>query len=145
MRDAYERSRGGAGTDLILTLGDNAYSDGTEREYERCFFDVYRDQLKRAILWPAFGNHDARSADSATESGVYYDLFTLPRLGQAGGVAFRRRGLLFVRYANVPTSSAWIPRGMTRRRAGDAPLAQTDPRREPATWMIAYWHHPPYS
>jgi len=87
VRDAYERSRGGAGTDLILTLGDNAYSDGTEREYERCFFDVYRDQLKRAILWPAFGNHDARSADSATESGVYYDLFTLPRLGQAGGVA----------------------------------------------------------
>ena len=29
----------------------------------------------------------ASSADSATQTGTYYDIFTLPKFGEAGGVA----------------------------------------------------------
>ena len=38
-------------------------------------------------LLPTLGNHDAHSATSSTQSGPYYEIFSLPTTGQAGGIA----------------------------------------------------------
>jgi Calcineurin-like phosphoesterase len=94
VRDAYERRTGIRRTDLVLALGDNAYSGGTDAQYQRAFFDIYRDLFKHSVLWPAMGNHDARSADSATESGVYYQLNRRTALlGKGNDIALQPRRL----------------------------------------------------
>lgn len=86
VRDAYYKHTGTRHTDLWLMLGDNAYSTGTDAEYQIAVFDMYRDILRKSVTWPTLGNHDAGSAASITQSGVYYDIFTLPTRGQAGGL-----------------------------------------------------------
>lgn len=121
---------------------------------QRGFFDVYRHSLKHAVLWPALGNHDAYSADSDTESGVYFDLFTLPRRGQAGGAASGTEAYYSFTYANAHficldsedsnlaqdgEMLSWLRRDLEQSLAL---VHSTTPR---ADWIIAYWHHPPYS
>src|SRR5262245_34111337 len=86
VRDAYYRATGARHTDAILMLGDNAYSFGTDHEYQGAVFEMYSAILRNTVLWPTLGNHDARSCNSATQTGVYYDIFTMPTLGEAGGV-----------------------------------------------------------
>ena len=87
VRDAYYRFSSVRHTDLWLMLGDNAYRTGSDDQYQAAVFDMYPEMLRRSVLWPTLGNHDAFSANSTNQSGVYYDVFTLPTLGQAGGVA----------------------------------------------------------
>jgi hypothetical protein len=86
VRDAFTAFAADRPADLWLMLGDNAYQDGTDAEYQRAVFDMYPDMLANDVLWPTLGNHDGHTADSRTQSGPYYDLFTLPRAGEAGGV-----------------------------------------------------------
>ncbi len=52
------------GVDLILTTGDNAYSSGTYAEFDEHVFDVYRDLLHGAVLFPTPGNHDYSTDDA---------------------------------------------------------------------------------
>ncbi len=72
---------------LILTLGDNAYSFGTDEEFQKGFFEMYTGILPNTPLYTTFGNHDAGirkdfiafSARSYPKPrGTYYDIFSLP-------------------------------------------------------------------
>jgi hypothetical protein len=87
VRDAYKNFAGETATDLWLMLGDNAYNDGTDSEYQAAVFDTYPEILRQASVWPTLGNHDGHSASSASQSGPYYDIFTLPKNAEAGGLA----------------------------------------------------------
>lgn len=73
--------------DLVLTLGDNAYHNGTDKEFQKGFFEPYADLLANTPLLTCFGNHDSGldrqflsySARSYPyPRGVYYDVFSLP-------------------------------------------------------------------
>ena len=58
------------------------------------------------------GNHDGHSADSVTQTGPYYDIFTLPENAEAGGVASGTEAyysLITGRYI----LSAWSPTKLT--------------------------------
>jgi Calcineurin-like phosphoesterase/Purple acid Phosphatase, N-terminal domain len=131
--------------DLWMMLGDNAYTSGTDAEYQAAVFDTYPETLRRAVLWPTFGNHDAEAADSATQSGPYYDIFTLPTAGEAGGVPSGTEAYYSFDYGNVhvvcldSTESDRSAHGPMVRWL-EADLAAT-----PAEWTIAFFHHPPYS
>ena len=83
--EAYQKYAGDRYTDLWLMLGDNAYNTGTDKEYQKAVFDIYPDLLARSPLWSTIGNHDAHSVDAATQTGIYYDIFTLPKNGEIGG------------------------------------------------------------
>lgn len=145
VRDAYERASVGIHTDLVLTLGDNAYSDGTERQFDVRFFDVYRQPFKRAVLWPAFGNHDARNASSKTESGVYYDLFTLPCLGEAGGVPSGSEAWYAFDFGNAHFICLDSQDTDLSEQGRMVPWLRRDLAANRQLWTIAFWHHPPYS
>lgn len=88
MRNAWLAFNGTNYTDGWILLGDNAYNSGTDAEYQTNFFNIYQGSMtKNHVLWPAPGNHDyanttARQADHAIP---YYDMFTLPKNGEAGG------------------------------------------------------------
>ena len=145
VRDAYDAFAGATHTDLWIMLGDNAYIDGTDAQYQAAVFDMYPAMLRRSVLWPAIGNHDAHSADSPTESGVYFDIFTLPRNGESGGLASGTEAYYSFDHANIhfivldSDDSDRAPTGDMLAWLEDD-LAATSQQ-----WLIALWHHPPYS
>ncbi len=145
VRDAYLGYTGSTATDLWLMLGDNAYTSGTDAEYQAAVFDTYAATLRNSVLWPTLGNHDGISADSASQSGPYYDSFTLPAAAQAGGVASGTEAYYSFDYGDI--HFICLESYETDRSAGGpmmtwlaADLADTT-----ANWIIAFFHHPPYS
>ncbi|MBK7951921.1 MAG: metallophosphoesterase [Deltaproteobacteria bacterium] len=44
--------------DLFLLLGDNAYLDGTDAQWQGAFFDIYPEIMKGAQVVPTIGNHE---------------------------------------------------------------------------------------
>jgi Calcineurin-like phosphoesterase/Purple acid Phosphatase, N-terminal domain len=131
--------------DLWMMLGDNAYASGTDAEYQAAVFDLYPAILRRAVLWPTLGNHDAIAADSATQSGPYYDIFTLPTAGEAGGVPSGTEAYYSFDYGNVHVVCL---DSSESDRTASGPMAQwlrADLAATTAEWTVAFFHHPPYS
>ena len=145
VRDVYKKFTGTRPTDLWLMLGDNAYPEGTDADYQKAVFEIYPDTLRTSPLWPALGNHDARSANSVTQSGVYYDIFTLPTLGQAGGVPSGTEAYYSFDYAN--THFVCLD-SHDSDRTPDGPMAQwlrADLAATTRDWIVAFFHHPTYT
>lgn len=143
--DAYTAFTGSTHTDLWLMLGDNAYNSGTDSEYQAAVFDMYPDRLRTSVLWPTLGNHDGISADSATQTGPYYDSFTLPTNGEAGGLASGTEAYYSFDYGNI--HFICLESHETSRASGGAMMSwlQQDLAATTQEWIIAFWHHPPYS
>ena len=145
VRDAYAEYAAGLDPDVWLMLGDNAYESGTDEEYQRAVFDMYAPLLRRTVLWPTLGNHDGYSADSSSESGPYYDIFTLPRAGEAGGVGSHTEAYYSFDHANI--HFVCLDSYGSDRSPGSPMLAwlEQDLQATRQTWIVAFWHHPPYS
>lgn len=145
VRDAFLGYMGGSTPDLWIMLGDNAYNDGRDSEYQRAVFDMYPQTLRSSVLWSTLGNHDGHSADSASQSGPYYDIFTLPTEGEAGGVPSGTEAYYSFDYANVHFVCL---DSYDSNRAQNGPMLTwmvNDLMATNATWIVAFFHHPPYS
>ena len=145
VRDAYYRFAGQRATDVWLMLGDNAYTNGTDAEYQTRMFDVYRDLLRNTVLWSTFGNHEALSSSSASQSGPYYDAFTFPTAGESGGAPSGTEAYYSFDYGNVHficLNSDDVPRSPTEPMLT---WLRNDLAQNTQQWTIAFFHHPPYS
>ena len=91
VRDAYKAWSASQPADFMIMLGDNAYSNGTDSEYQNAVFNTYPELLRQLPVWPTLGNHDGYSADSGTQTGPYYEIFDLPTNAEAGGLERRRQ------------------------------------------------------
>ena len=145
VRDAYLAFTGGRRTDVWLMLGDNAYFDGTDAEYQAAVFDMYPSLLKNTVLWSTFGNHEFRSSKSASQTGPYYDSFTFPTAGEAGGTPSGTEAYYSFDHGNVhfvSLNSHDVP-----RLPGDPMLTwlRDDLAQNTRDWTIVFFHHPPYS
>jgi len=131
--------------DFWLMLGDNAYNTGTDAEYQAAVFNIYPEFLRQLPLWATLGNHDAGSASSATQTGPYYSIFEFPKNAEVGGWSSFTEAYYSFDYANIHficLNSQDVDRsvGGTMMQWLEADLADnTQP------WVIAFWHHPPYS
>jgi len=145
VRDAYTTFTGTRHTDLWLMLGDNAYNDGTDAEYQAAVFAMYPEMLRKSVLWPTLGNHDGHTADSASQTGPYYDIFSLPRNGEAGGLASGTEAYYSFDYGNV--HFVCLESHETSRSPSGAMLTwlASDVASTARDWVIAFWHHPPYT
>ena len=145
VRDAYLAFAGTRYTDLWLMLGDNAYNSGTDNEYQSAVFNMYPTVLRQSVLWPTLGNHDGISADSATQTGPYYDIVTLPTLGEAGGLASGTEAYYSFDYGDI--HFICLESFETDRSAAGPMMTwlASDLASTSKTWVIAFWHHPPYS
>lgn len=145
VRDGYAAFTGTRGSDLWLMLGDNAYNDGLDHEYQAAMFDVYPTMLRNTVLWPAYGNHDGYGSDAATNTGPYYDIFSLPKGGEAGGVASGTEAYYSFDYANIHFVA--LESFETDRSPAGAMLSwlQRDLAANTQPWVVAFFHHPPYS
>ncbi len=147
VRDAYKAKVAAESrpTDLWLMLGDNAYNDGKDYQYEVAVFDMYPELLRQAPVWPTRGNHDKSVTLGSGANAAYYDIFTLPTAGEAGGLLSGTEAYYSFDHANIhfivldSFGSSNAPGGaMLTWLEND--LSSTD-----QDWVIAYWHHPPYT
>ncbi len=145
VRDVYYKFTGDRPTTFWLLLGDNAYPDGTDSDYQKAIFEMYPKTLATSPLWSCLGNHDGKSANSITQSGAYYDIFTLPTRGQAGGVASGTEAYYSFDYANAHFVCL---DSHDSDRSPDAAMAQwlkADLAATTRDWIVAFFHHPPYT
>lgn len=145
VRDAYLHYTGNTPTDFLLMLGDNAYTNGTDLQYQTAVFDLFASVLRKMTLWPTLGNHDALSADSPTQSGTYYNIFSLPKMGEAGGLASNTEAYYSFNYANIHFVCL---DSEDSDRSPTGPMLtwlRNDLAANKQQWIIAFCHHPPYS
>ncbi|NQZ10216.1 MAG: metallophosphoesterase family protein, partial [Algicola sp.] len=143
--DGFKTFNDGKYTDFWLMLGDNAYVDGTIQEYQNAVFNQYPDLLKQSPLWPSMGNHDNRSADVDTQTGGFYDLFSLPTQGEAGGEPSGHEAYYSFDYGNVHV--VVLNSADTEHNDLSGPMdewLEKDLSNTQAEWIITTFHHAPY-
>ncbi len=146
VRDAYRNYSGTTPTNVWLWVGDNAYSDGTDAEYSTNVFAKYPYQMKNMVIWPATGNHDLHTANAAAQSGPYFDMFTLPKVGEAGGLSSGTEAYYSFNYANVHFICLESTDASFRATGGNmATWLTNDLNANTQRWTVVYFHHPPYS
>jgi acid phosphatase type 7 len=140
-----------------ILMGDNAYSDGTDAEFQAKFFNLYKDHLlKKYPLYPVPGNHDYHDFNSSPANDqnkiAYYQNFSLPTQGEAGGVASNTESYYSYDLGNVHflaldsygpdkkgthifdqmgEQAEWVKKDLAANKNKQ--------------WVVAYWHHPPYT
>ena len=160
VRNGYTTYAGSQLANLWLMLGDNAYSSGTDTEFTNGHFNPFPTIMRNTPFWSTPGNHEfgTGGADSPTQTGPYYDSHTFPTAGEAGGVPSGTEAYYSFDYGNIhivtldshDTSRAAPPNPTTNicpiggggamYQWACADLAATD-----KDFVIAIWHHPPYS
>lgn len=145
VRDAFYAFTGSRTPDLCLLLGDNAYDDGTDAEFQAAIFDIYPTMLRRSPFWSCLGNHETKQSTAFVDTYPYFDIFTFPTNGEAGGVASGTEHYFSFDHGNIHFISL---DSMTADRASNGPMATwlaNDLASTTATWIIAFFHHPPYT
>ncbi len=144
-RDAYYNFTGSRFTDLWLMLGDNAYDFGSDADYQRGLFNVYPMTLRQSVLWPTLGNHDSAGLPNPVKPLPFHNIFVLPQNGEVGGIASGTEDYYSFNYGNIHFVCL---DSFTSARAPGSPMLswlQNDLANNTKDWVIAYWHHPPYS
>lgn len=131
--------------DFLLHVGDMAYGIGRDMEFQSRFFESYEPTLRNTVCWPAMGNHEGRTSSGRTGIGPYYDAYVVPTRAEAGGLASGTEAYYSFDYANI--HFICLDSHDLDRRPGE-PMARwlkADLERTRADWLIAFWHHPPYT
>ena len=136
VRDAYERRK--LDPTLILMLGNNAYPDGTDAQFQQSVFDHFAPRLAETPFYSTRGNH-ARHAD------VYYQIHVNPKSGEAGGVASESEAYYSADHG--PVHLVCLDSSGTRLETDGKMMAwlRRDLAAAQSPWVIAFCHHPPYS
>jgi hypothetical protein len=145
VRDGYFAWMNDATPDLWLMLGDNAYCSGTDAEFQMAVFDVYPQELRTVAPWPVIGNHDAVSSDSTTQSGPFFDMFSLPSAGEAGGIGSGTEA--YFSYNSGDLHVVQLDSADSDTTPGSLMLTwlAADLAANTRAWTIVDFHHPPYT
>lgn len=151
VRNAYYglREREGRETSVFLMLGDNAYEQfgwdgGSDLAHQYGLFEnAFENLLWRTPVWPTFGNHEWSNGVSNpdTETGPYFDIFSLPRGAEAGGVPSGTEAYYSFDYGNIH----FVCMNTHEPTAASAAWLAADLAASSARWIIAFYHVPPYS
>ncbi len=169
VRDGYltwAASNGGEPTDLILMLGDAAYLDGTDAQFQSAVFETYPDILSSAGLWSTIGNHEmgVSGLSTATSTGLYLpaqgqrdplpaspmpylNIHTLPTQGENGGEPSNTEQYYSFDYGNVHVVS--LDSQVAIRDSGNNETMKqwliNDLSASSNDWTLVIFHHPPYT
>lgn len=129
-------------TPLLITVGDNAYQNGTQSDWDNnAFIPAYENQiLRRAVFIPTLGNHDLNDVgDDNWQDSVEIKMHAKPHNGPSGQAE---------RYFSFDHGDAHFvildsnPPALNSQQANwlDADLAANTRK-----WTFVSLHHPPYS
>ena len=145
VRDAFYAVNGSRLIDFWMMLGDNAYNSGTDADYQAGVFDIYPEVLRHSILWSTLGNHDTDQSTVNNDAYPYFSIFSFATAGECGGIASGSKHYYSFDYGNVHVVCL---DSMTSDRTAAGAMAiwlQNDLAATSADWIIAFWHHPPYT
>lgn len=137
-----------------LLLGDNAYPNGLDADYSAGFFNMYKDKfLKQNPLFPCPGNHDYNAPNSQnTHIATYYNSFTMPTAAESGGYASGSEAFYSFDIGNIHFISLdSYGKENNSTRLYDTLGSQVQWLKQDLDnnankqWVIAYWHHPPFT
>lgn len=154
-----------AETDVWIWLGDNAYDDGKDSEYQDKVFNLtgFSDIFSWLPFYPSPGNHDYGEvwSESTTlgipytniplqdHEGPYYDIVEVPQYGEAGGEPSNLEVFYSFDYGDVHFLSlnsevfdyTFSYDGINQMKNWIIQDLQNNTRK----FTIAYFHQPPYS
>ncbi len=127
-----------ADPEMILTVGDNTYPNGTQSELDSNGLAYYQVPFQRIPYFPALGNHDLNNVGGAGSyaNSAHVKTFALPLNGTQPEryYAFENADVLFVMTDSDSccdgTQQAWIENQLA-----------TSTRK----WKLVFLHHAPYS
>ena len=138
--------------DAMILLGDNAYNNGTEAEFTASFFNPYGPNiLRNHKLYPAPGNHDYdNGAQPASRTLPYFLNFTMPKNGEIGGVpsgteAYYSYNIGDIHFLALDSYGTEASKKFSDTTGAQVAWINADLAANTKKWVIAYWHHPPYS
>lgn len=150
VRNAFVNYTGTTPVNLWIWLGDNAYANGLDNEYQNNVFNQYPDLLKSIPLYPAPGNHDYANVgyqgmSSLTTNFPYFNIFTVPQAGEAGGIASGTPKYYSYNYSNIHFVSLDSYGSLNNAGSPMYNWLNDDLAANTQRWTIVYFHHPPYS
>ena len=120
-------------------FGSSALSrSGSADQYQAAVFDTYPSILRQSVVWPTRGNHDMGGS-------TYAGMFTFPEDAEAGGVASGTP--LYYSFDRANIHFICLDSYSSDRSVGGAmwTWAEADLASTLQEWIIAFWHHPPYT
>jgi hypothetical protein len=70
---------------LVFTVGDNAYTNGTQSDWDNNALAAYQTLMKRQLFMPILGNHDLNNVGPSNwANSVEIKMFQMPRNAPAG-------------------------------------------------------------
>lgn len=131
--------------DLYVHVGDMAYSKGTDAEFQTNFFDVYQPTIRNTVCWASMGNHEGQTSKGLLGIGPYYDAYICPKRAEAGGLPSTTEAFYSFDFANIHFVCL-DSHDLDRKPAGImAQWLRADLEKANTDWIVAYWHHPPYT
>jgi hypothetical protein len=125
----------------VFTLGDNAYPDGTDRDFGRCFATSWGDSTKGIMdkIRPSPGNHEHAIFGAA----AYYEYFGKKAGSPKKGYYSYDLGAwhIIVLNSEIVVNSGFSPE--ERKEQLDWLAADLAGNAKKCT--VAYWHHPRFS
>jgi calcineurin-like phosphoesterase family protein len=114
--------------DFVLTVGDNAYPEGSAALLDRDIFGPYAAVMRESAWFPALGNHDVRADNGEPELEAFHSL------GKERWYRFTWGNAAVV----VLDSDTSVAPGSPQLRFARSALAQR------SCFRFAAWHHPPW-
>lgn len=155
VRDAFIKYLGNNYLNSWILLGDNAYANGFDEQFQTGFFNIYRAKLlKQSPLWPCPGNHDYDNVrtNQLSKNIPYYSIFTTPEKGEVGGVASNSKSYYSFDLGNIhfiSLDSYGIELGQYRLSDTLSPqvnwLKNDLSSNKNKDWVVVFFHHPPYT
>lgn len=165
VKQSYENYTDTTHTDVWIWLGDNAYADGKDYEYDDKVFGVsgFSDIFSSQPFWPSPGNHDYievweestllgipySNIPFSQHEGPYYDIVDVPEQAEVGGYPSNYELFYSFDYGNVHFLSlnsevydyTETYDGINQMKS----WIEQDLMQNEQTFTIAYFHQPPYS
>ena len=131
--------------DFWIHVGDMAYGTGRDVEFQSRFFESYQTTLRNSVCWPAMGNHEGHTSKGSTGIGPYYDAYWVPTRAESGGLASGTEAYYSFDHGNIHFICL-DSHDLDRKPSGAmAKWLKADLEKAKAEWLIAFWHHPPYT
>lgn len=165
VKNSYLNYANGVNTDVWIWLGDNAYDNGEDNEYQDKVFGLtgFSDVFSFLPFYPSPGNHDygevwAEStllgipySNIALEDhvGPYYEIVDVPELGEAGGYPSMLEVFYSFDYGNVHflslNSEVYDFAGTDDGINQMITWITQDLQQNDKLFTVVYFHQPPYS
>jgi len=128
--------------ELFVALGDNAYPDGTEADFQDHLFAPMADLLSQVPLFASPGNHEY-----VTNQGQpYLDNLFMPTNNPAGSERYYSFDWGHVHFVSLDSNCAIGMASSDRcSLAAQKAWLETDLAGTTQPWKIVFFHHPPFS